>query len=179
MRLVGLAVVGLLCGLGALALVLTSDHEDATSSFAGLALTLGWAFIGTGLYALWRRPRHRVGQLMILTGFLWFLGALTESDLPFVFTLGLALSGLWAGPFVHLLVAFPTGALGSRRERALVVLGYALTLAQPLTLFFTVPEDCRGCPENLLLIRESSTAETALTTLFGVAGVAMLIGVGA
>src|SRR5215203_1836037 len=102
MRLAGLAVVGFLCGLGALALVLTSDHETVTGSFVVLALTLGWSFIGTGLYAMWRRPEQRIGQLMTLTGFLWFLGALPESDTPLVFTLGLTLSGLWAGPFVHL-----------------------------------------------------------------------------
>ena len=75
-----LAAAGIVCGLVALALVLTGDHDQITGPFALLALTLGWSFIGTGLYALWRRPEQPIGRLMTLTGFLWFIGALPESD---------------------------------------------------------------------------------------------------
>src|ERR687898_542343 len=98
-----LAAAGIVCGLVALGLVVTGDHEQIAGPFAALALTLGWAFIGTGLYALWRRPEQPIGRLMTLTGFLWFIGALPESDVPLVFTIGLALAPLWSGPLVHLL----------------------------------------------------------------------------
>ncbi len=115
-----LAAAGLLFGLGALALVLTGDHDTVTGPFVMLALTLGWSFIGTGLYAMWRRPEQPIGRLMVLVGFLWFMGALPESDSALVHTIGLALSGLWAGPLVHLLIAFPTGRVEPGLERTLV-----------------------------------------------------------
>ena len=54
--LVALAVAGFVLGLAALALVTTSDREDVPGPSVAIALTLGWAFIGAGLYAWWRRP---------------------------------------------------------------------------------------------------------------------------
>ena len=46
-----LAAAGIVFGLAALALVLTSDHNQIAGPFVVLAFTLGWSFIGTGLYA--------------------------------------------------------------------------------------------------------------------------------
>src|SRR5829696_3008348 len=133
MRALGaVAVAGLVLGLAALALVLSGRHETVTGPFVVLALTLGWSFIGTGLYALWRRPGQLIGRLMVLVGFFWFLGALPESDVAFVFTLG----RLWVAPFVHLLVAFPSGRVKPGLERRVVRLGYGLAAAQPLGLLF-------------------------------------------
>ena len=118
---------------------------------------------------------------MTLVGFLWFLGALPESDSALVFTLGLALGGLWAAPLVHLLVAFPTGQVKPGLERRLVWLGYGLALAAaaraPVRRGARIA-DCNGCPENLLL---SSTVPTAHDVVDGrcsaFASVAMLAGV--
>jgi signal transduction histidine kinase len=174
-----LAAAGLLFGLAALALVLTGDHQDIGGPFVVLALTLGWSFIGTGLYAIWRRPEQPIGRLMTLVGFLWFIGALPESGSAPVHTIGLALGGLWAGPLVHLLVAFPSGRVADGLERTVVRLGYAIPLLQPLALvFYGQPEaDCRGCPANLLLISDNETAWNAAMLVLGAGGVAMLAGV--
>src|SRR3712207_3084362 len=105
--LIGLAVAGLGLGLAALALVTTSERVSS-ATWIVLAATLGWGFIGAGLYAWWRRPDNRVGALMTLVGFLWFLGALQSAETAWAFTLGLALSSLWIAALVHMLVAFPT-----------------------------------------------------------------------
>jgi peptidoglycan/LPS O-acetylase OafA/YrhL len=110
--LVALAVSGFVLGLAALALVTTSEREPDPAPWVIVALTLGWSFIGAGLYAWWRRPENRVGALMTLVGFLWFLGALTSSDAAWAYTLGLALSSLWIAALVHMLVAFPSGRVG-------------------------------------------------------------------
>src|SRR3954447_20852189 len=182
MRALGaLAIAGFVLGLAALAIVLTGTHDTITGPFVVLALTLGWAFIGTGLYAMWRRPdQPTIGRLMTLVGFLWFLGALPESDSVVLFTVGLTVGGLWAGPFVHLLVAFPTGRVAPGLERRVVQVGYGLAFAQPLTLL-REPEpyiDCHGCPDNPLLVVDSPAASDVLMVLFGLAGVAMLAGVG-
>jgi signal transduction histidine kinase len=175
--LMGLAAAGFVLGVAALALVLTSDHQLVDPAVVALALTLGWSFIGTGLYAQWRRPGHVVGKLMTLTGFLWFLGALPEADSDVLYTLGIALGGLFAGPLVHLLVVFPSGRAAPGLERMLVYLGYTIAIAQSVVLLFSVPDGCARCPENLLLIQESETVETVLSLLFGLGGVAMLVSI--
>ena len=174
-----LAAAGIVCGLGAFMLVLTGDHDQIAGPFAALALTLGWSFIGTGLYALWRRPEQSIGRLMTVTGFLWFIGALPESDVPLVFTLGLVLAPLWSGPLVHLLIAFPTGRVQPGLERGLVRLGYAIPLLAPIgVLFLAQPsEDCPSCPENLLLVSDRPAAYDAVQAVLGAMGIVLLVGV--
>ena len=68
--LIALAVASLALGLAALALATASDREDDPAAWIVLALTLGWAFAGAGIFAWWRRPENRVGPLMTLVGFL-------------------------------------------------------------------------------------------------------------
>src|SRR6185295_2050444 len=53
-----------------------------------------------------RRPQSRVGVLMSLAGFTWFLGTAFE---PALF--------LHRGPLVHLLLSYPTGRLPTRLAR--------------------------------------------------------------
>ena len=93
--LIGLALAGLAFGLVALVLVETNGQGDVGGPFLVLALTLGWAFIGAGLYAWWRRPKQPVGQLMTLVGFLWFLGGLSDLQSTALYTAGNVLGGLW------------------------------------------------------------------------------------
>src|SRR4051794_12468304 len=177
--LVGVAVAGFVLGVAALGLVLTGDHDTVTGPFVVLALTLGWSFIGTGIYALWRRPDQLIGRLMVIVGFLWFIGALPESDSALLYTIGLALGGLCAGPLVHLLVAFPSGRTAPGLERTVVRVGYTIPLVQPFLLLFIAdpPSDCTDCPQNLLLVRDSPVVADLATIVLGVAGVAMLAGV--
>src|SRR3954468_24245907 len=116
--LVGLGLAGLAFGLAALAVVLSSDHDDVTPPFIVLALTLGWGFIAAGLYAWWRRPdQPAVGQLMTLVGFLWFFSGLSAGDSAWLYTAGTVLGGLWAGALINLLVVFPGGRAKPGLER--------------------------------------------------------------
>jgi hypothetical protein len=79
--LIALAIAGFALGLAALALVTTSEREDEEGTvWIVLALTLGWAFAGAGIFAWWRRPDNRVGPLMTLVGFTWFLGSLLSAE---------------------------------------------------------------------------------------------------
>jgi signal transduction histidine kinase len=175
--LIGLAVAGLALGLAALALVTTSDREDqAAAAWVVLALTLGWGFAGAGIFAWWRRPENRTGPLMTLVGFLWFLGALGSADAAWAYTAGLALSGLWIGALVHMLVAFPTGRVEPGLERAVVTLGWVWGTTTPFLLLLVTarPDDCADCPENLLLVWDSDAASTVLQAV-GLAMVAVLL----
>jgi signal transduction histidine kinase len=153
-RMVAIAVAGLAAGGGAIALVLTSRHEDSQTLWAIFAPAVGWSFIGTGLYAARQRPESRTGALMILLGFAWFLSILTMANAPLLYTTGLVVGGLWGSVFLHLGVSFPTGRLETAQDRAMVIAGYIVfPLATVPALLFSGPAelDC-DCPENLLLL---------------------------
>jgi signal transduction histidine kinase len=159
--LIALAAGNVALGLAALALVTTTEQDRDSTAWIVLALTLGWGFAGAGLFAWWRRPENRVGALMTLVGFTWFLGALISADTDWAHTLGLALSSLWVGALVHMLVAYPTGRVAPGLERRLVQFSWAAAAVLPLVqaLVDPNPNRCSGtCPENLLLVWDNDTA---------------------
>ena len=122
--LVAIVLAALACGCAVIALELTSDHQDPKAVWAIFGPAVGWSFIGTGLYAWRRRPESRIGALMILLGFAWFLFTLDAADSPLPYTLGLVLGGLWGSLFLHIGVSFPTGRLTDATARRLAIAGY-------------------------------------------------------
>lgn len=157
---------------GATWLVVTSNHEDNPAATLAFALTAGLSFVGSGLLALWRRPENRTGLLLVAVGYLWFLGALSESNNDWVLTAGIALSSVAFGAFVHLLLAFPWGRLASRLDAYLVAGTYALVIVGQLALLLVeehpIP-DCATCTSTLA-ITDAPTAGTVVElTLTGLA----------
>jgi signal transduction histidine kinase len=154
MRAVVLAA--LLCGAGVVALLLTSDRQDAKTAWAVFGPVVGWSFIGVGLYAWRRRPESGTGRLMVLLGFAWFLSALAFANSRLLYSVAFVIGGLWGGVFLHLVLAFPSGRLASGRDRALVIAGYLIfTVASIPAMLFAGPHElgCDDCPTNVLLIR--------------------------
>ena len=154
-RMRAVIAAALVCGAVAIAVVLTSDHEDAQTVWAHVWPLIGWTFIGTGLYAWRKRPDSRVGMLMVLQGFAWFLPALALTDSPALFTLSQLAGGLWGGVFLQLVMTFPSGRITSRADRVIVWSGYLLfTLGALPALLFAAPHDlgCDECPDNLLQV---------------------------
>src|SRR5437870_13747829 len=95
-------------------------------------LVVGWTLIGCGLVAAERRPKSRTGALLTAAGFTWFLGNFARLDngtLAWLATNGLY---LYRGPLVHLLLAYPSGRLSSRLDRAAALAGYVAAVATPL-----------------------------------------------
>jgi signal transduction histidine kinase len=178
--LIGLAIAGFALGLAALALVTTSNQASSSAAWIALALTLGWSFAGAGIYAWWRRPENRIGPLMTLVGFMWFLGALSSADTPWAYTLGTVVGSLWVGALVHMLVAFPTGRVAPGLERMVVLLAWADSTILPfLSVLVTAqPGGCKDCPDNLLLIWDSDTASTVVEAINLAASVVLLVGLG-
>ena len=120
-RALGLvALEGVVVGLVALALGLASDHDKPTVVESVTFLFVGWSFIGTGLFAWWRRPDSRFGLLMAAVGFAWFLGALVSADDPWLFTIGVLVANVHAAVFAHMLLAYPDGRLEGRGERRVI-----------------------------------------------------------
>ncbi len=164
-RMRAVIVAGLVCGAAAFAAVLASDHEEAQTVWAHLWPAIGWSFIGTGLYAWRRRPDSRVGMLMVLQGFAWFVAALALTDSPPLFTLAQVAGGLWGGVFLQLVVTFPSGRLRSRADRVIVWAGYLLfTVASVPALLFAGPHElgCDECPDNVLQVSHQPGVANAL-----------------
>ena len=104
-----LALAGLVVGLLGAGVILASDHIDNRGLTVVVLLGIGAAWIGTGLYAWWRRPVNRVGALMTWTGFAWLLNVFVAADTPAIFTAAMLAANLYLAAFVHLLVAYPEG----------------------------------------------------------------------
>jgi signal transduction histidine kinase len=155
-RVVPIVLAALAAGAGVIVLMLDSEHLTAPVVWAVFAPAVGWSFIGTGLYADWRRPENPTGRLMILLGFAWFVFNLQASNSPLPYTIGLVLGPLWGSFFLHLGVSFPSGRVDAGLDRALVLAGYVIfPLAFLPVALFAGPQDigCDRCPENVLLIR--------------------------
>ena len=178
-------VAAALCGVGATALILASDHYQKAEVWAVLGPFVGWSFVGTGLYARHRRPEYRFGDLMVATGFAWFLQALAAANTALVFTFGSVVGGLSGAVFIHTLVTFPTGRLETRAQRLVVGFTYVVVLLSQVPPALVSDEEwvtgCeRDCPRQLLLIeRDDTTADVALVTgtTLGLALVAAVIAV--
>jgi signal transduction histidine kinase len=117
------------------ALVLASTHEDQKLVTAILGPVIGLSFIGTGVFAWWRRPLNRFGLLMTGVGFAWFLAGLAESNNPTVFTLGSYVEPLYLVIVIQMVLAFPTGRLETVGQRVTIIAGYLDVLAVRLPFF--------------------------------------------
>ena len=165
-RTLAVVLAALACGAAVVPLVLATDHQDAKAVWAVFGPIAGWSFIGTGLYARRLRPESRVGTLMVLLGFAWFLSALGLANARLPYTLGQIVGGLWGAVFLQLIMTFPSGRLSDPRDRAIVIAGYVVfTVAVVPAMLFASPHDfgCDDCPASLLLAdRDTALADVAL-----------------
>jgi signal transduction histidine kinase len=174
--LIALFAVGVIFAGLAVALTLTSDHDDQKLVTAILGPVVGLSFIGTGVFAWWRRPLNRFGLLMCAVGFAWFLSGLVESNDPTFFTIGAYLSPLYVVLVIHMVLAFPTGRLETPGARAIAIGGYVVGLVVTLPFFLLGGDLDRGAdaPENAFaIVDEPGVADAFLTlTLLGAVVVA-------
>jgi len=100
-----------------------------------LDLTIGWTYLYGGL-ALWAtRPANRIGRLMVLVGLAWFIGNLGISDVAGLRELGTLFSGVAAAALIALILAYPSGRLESKLDRATVaILGIGFTANSAVSL---------------------------------------------
>jgi signal transduction histidine kinase len=176
MRLVVLAALA--CGAGVVALVLSSDLGDAQTAWAVFGPAIGWSFIGTGIYASRRRPESRTGDLMVLFGFAWFVGALHFADAALPYSIALVAGGLWGGVFLQLVLAFPSGRLAATLDRRLALAGYLIfTVGSVPAMLFAGPHElgCDDCPANVLLIHRDPDLVTVAQAFDAVLYVALFV----
>jgi signal transduction histidine kinase len=170
-----LGAAAVACGLGALALVVSSDFDRDKTTTLVFGPLIGWSFIGVGLYAWWRRPGNNFGFLMTAVGFTYFAGSLGESSTPGVFAAGLLAGALAYGILIHLLLAFPEGRLEGRMAKGLALWAYfEVTVVQVAVVLVedTTTGDC-DCIANPLLVthndrvRDAVSGTQALTSAVG------------
>ena len=95
-------------------------------------LAVGWVLIGSGLIAWSRRPGSRVGPLIVISGFAWFLGTLAGSGIGLLAIVGALALTIHRAPLVHAIVGYPTGRVLGRMSVALVIAAYAYAVVVPL-----------------------------------------------
>jgi len=150
-----------------LALVFTSNHENTPAFTAAANLIVAWSFIACGVVALSRVSDAHFGLLMSAVGLTWFLGALSESNNSFVFSVGNLLWGIPLAFFIHALLTFPRGYLETKIVFAIVAATYGLLSVGPL-LFSLFGENtgCNDCPPNEFVLVESKAATTVVGLTF-------------
>jgi PAS domain S-box-containing protein len=168
----------LVAGGIAVALVLTSDHEQHPALATALGLFVSWSFIFAGLIGWTRRPKNRTGMLMVAVGFGVFVGSLSEANYSVPYTLGALFGSLFIAIFIHLLLAYPSGELISRKARALVSAGYVTAFVAPLLdSMFPERHTCKphACPDNLVFVSRNNVAHWAQTALWTAGSVALFV----
>lgn len=150
-------------------LTLTSDHEEHPGYTISLALFVSLSFVVAGLIGWARRPENRIGMLMVAVGFGVLATSLYEANHAIPFTLGNLFGSLFIAVFLHLLLAYPSGRLLSRRARTIVVGAYVTAfLAQLLDSMFPERHTCKphACPDNLVFISNNHGAHVAETAVW-------------
>jgi PAS domain S-box-containing protein len=175
----GLFPLALLVAAGASALAAFSDHDSSAVSVAVFYPVIGLSFVISGLIAWTLRPTNGTGRLLVLVGFLWMLSSLWEANEGWAYGLGAFVGSLFLAAFVHLLLAFPDGRLGSALERRLIVTVWVTAfLANALPAIFTKhTSDCDGCPDNPFVVVDSKSTADVLQAFFTVVGGVVFLGV--
>jgi signal transduction histidine kinase len=163
--------------IAAIALIGGSEHTQNRGLQALLIVFIGWAFIGTGLFAWWRRASSRVGALMVAVGFAWLTCSLTAADSQWIFTLGVVVSNVYFVLCVHLLLAYPSGRLQTALQRRLVAVGYGLALIGPLPALMLgdLERGSCDCPGSAIQVARDPEAFRWLNGAIDALGIAIVL----
>jgi signal transduction histidine kinase len=149
-----LATAALAAGVAVAWTMLTNEVRRWSGLDVTRILVIGWSFVAAGLVAWRLRPENSTGPAMVVTGFLRFGAALEAAQQPVLFAVGHALEVTYLAGVVYVVLAFPSGRLGSRLDRWL----FALTILAvgPLDVGRLVfgahdPHACVGCPTRILI----------------------------
>src|SRR5262245_37247837 len=162
----------LVLAAGTAALILTSDVTDSPGLTAVLTLLVGLSWSAIGLVQRLRRPANRLGSLMLLFGFVWFLGRWIYVEPPLLYTIGLFLGALFFAVLGHVLLAFPSGRLEGRLPRLLVAAGYFDTIVVIAVgnLFY---DGAPGGTRNLALVDSNAALADAFKNTARGIGIAL------
>lgn len=167
----------IVAGTVGVALTLASDHIERPGMATAHLLFVSMPFIVAGLIGWSQRPYNNTGRLMVAVGFGVLAGSLAAANDPVPYALGVLLGSLFIAVFLHLLLAYPSGALISQQGQLAVAAAYAAALLVPLLqLMFPGDETCKpkACPDDLLLVTRDNTAHVIETSLWTTAAVLVI-----
>ena len=127
-------VLVLLLGLGAISVGIGAEGARFAWDEPVLwlpDLLVGWAMVGCGLIAIWRRPSG-TGVLLVGAGLAWFLGNFAALNAPLLAWLAAHALYLHRGVLIHAVLAFPAWRPPTLVSRAVVVVGYVSSLIPPV-----------------------------------------------
>jgi signal transduction histidine kinase len=170
-----IALGGVAAAAVSVALALRSDHVSEPGVRAVLVVWVILPYVLAGVVAWWRRPDSRFGPLLVAAGYTFFLSSISTANWEIAYTIGIAFDLLPAVLFLHVFLAFPSGRLESRTERALVAIGYFAAFGLQL-----VGMALGGFgPDSLLeLTSKPGTAHSLLRVQLAILAACALIGIG-
>ena len=148
-------------GAGATWLAAHASAGRPTEPGPYLTAMVGASLIASGLGSWRARPENPLGPAMVLTGFAWFAGLLSEATNAPLYTVGVAVEYAFVAGFVYIVLSFPSGQLRGTLDRVLVVGAVAAALGlQLLAMLFGNGRGLRcgeingrsACPDNLLQV---------------------------
>jgi signal transduction histidine kinase len=174
----------LLAAAGATWLAVHASPYRPTEPGPYLTLLVGASLISSGLGSWRARPENTLGPVMVVTGFAWFAGLLSEATDAALYTAGVAVQYAFIGGFVYIVLSFPSGQLRGALDRALVVVAVAAALGlQVLAMLFGNGPGLRcgehlgrsGCPDNLLQVFHDNGLALGLLSFQRAVGVALTL----
>ena len=166
--------VALAAGGATAVLILDGGVADSPTLTAAVGLGVGLSWCLTGLEEWRRRPTRRIGPLMILLGFAWFVSLLVYSSVSALFTTGQLLKPVFLAVLGHLLLAFPSGRLEGRLSRGVVVAAYLDTIVvNGVSVLFQ--ESDVGGVENLVLLEPNAALADGIRNLARGIGVVLIV----
>ena len=126
--------------------------------------------LAAGLVAWVRQPSNPVWQLIVAVFFAGYAWELAFIPLSVFWTASVVLANVSQALFSHLVLAFPSGHLRSRGERALVAFIYVYAIGTQLVQAVLADPDgsCDTyCPRSLLAILPNRDLADAAGTAFG------------
>ncbi len=132
----------------------------------------GLVYVAAGLVAWWRRPSNRLGAIMVFGGWTILAAALADVEVPVVAAAVAVLATLPLAVVVHLLLAFPSGWLGSRVSRWTVASAYFVSLVLQVPLYLFAPQ---ASPGGMLAVADRPGLASAGMWLQSGAGIACVV----
>jgi signal transduction histidine kinase len=186
-RVAALAIAAGGVVLGVLAYRAQVDNlpEPYTTEARALASVLAaMSFLVAGLIAWLRRPGNRLGPLMIVTCFALLVHQLRYEHEALFFTVFFLVGELGYALYAHVALAYPSGYVTDRLERAFLWVAYAVAVVFPLAILLVYDgsvdlryfesRDLGGVRESLLLIAGSGDVTRVLQTTYIAIGYGVL-----
>jgi signal transduction histidine kinase len=128
-----------------------------------VTLAIAYGFVVAGIVAWSARPANRIGPLLALLGMTLLLRKFGYGDpSPWAFTLGYALRDVSWVVFGHIVLAYPSGRLGSRLYRWAAGLAYTFAVALPLSHLLVREADPDLAGRSAIAVVDSEQAFDAL-----------------